>query len=325
MDTRTPEVIVIGGAIVDVLLQPVDAGVFAHSSTAVEGIRLSTGGDALNEATVLARLGHPPLLATKLGGDAAAGLILDHCSQEGVAVHAVRQPGLDTGVNAVLVAPSGERSFITNRNGSLRRLAIGDVLPALEGPAFASAQIVCLASMFVSPMMGIPEMAELFSKVKASGKILCADATRCKNGETLADAAPALRHLDYFFPNLDEARALTGRAEPDAIADALFDAGVKNAVVKLGSSGSLVRNAQGRWLAPCFPVARCVDTTGAGDTFAASFIAALLEGRPPEQCAAYANAAASLCIEQLGATTAVLDRAEIQRRFEEIRAQIRKF
>ena len=325
MDTRTPEVIVIGGAIVDVLLQPVDAGVFAHSSTAVEGIRLSTGGDALNEATVLARLGHPPLLATKLGGDAAAGLILDHCSREGVAVHAVRQPGLDTGVNAVLVAPSGERSFITNRNGSLRRLAIGDVLPALEGPAFASAQIVCLASMFVSPMMGISEMAELFSKVKASGKILCADATRCKNGETLADAAPALRHLDYFFPNLDEARALTGRAEPDDIADALFDAGIKNAVVKLGSSGSLVRNAQGRWLAPCFSVARCVDTTGAGDTFAASFIAALLEGRPPEQCAAYANAAASLCIEQLGATTAVLDRAEIQRRFEEIRAQIRKF
>ncbi|HIS85568.1 MAG TPA: sugar kinase, partial [Candidatus Faecivicinus avistercoris] len=160
MDTRTPEVIVIGGAIVDVLLQPVDAGVFAHSSTAVEGIRLSTGGDALNEATVLARLGHPPLLATKLGGDAAAGLILDHCSREGVAVHAVRQPGLDTGVNAVLVAPSGERNFITNRNGSLRRLAIGDVLPALEGPAFASAQIVCLASMFVSPMLDIPEMAE---------------------------------------------------------------------------------------------------------------------------------------------------------------------
>lgn len=322
MRANAPEVIVIGAAIADVLLQPVDEGVFARGSTAVEGIRLSTGGDALNEATVLARLGHAPLLATVLGDDAVADLILAHCAREGVAVRAERRPGLDTGVNAVLVEPSGERRFITSRNGSLRRLALEDAAPALEGEAFSRARAVCLASMFVSPLLGLPEMEALFSRVKAAGKLLCADATRCKNGETLADAAPALRHLDYFFPNLDEARALTGERAPEAAADALFAAGVRCVAVKLGRGGCLLRNAQGLRAVPAYPVARCVDTTGAGDTFSASFLAALLEGRSPVEAAAFANAAASLCVERLGATTARLDRERIAPRFERILAAL---
>jgi sugar/nucleoside kinase (ribokinase family) len=65
-------------------------------------------------------------------------------------------------------------------------------------------------------------------------------------------------------------------------------------------------------------VERCLDTTGAGDTFAASFIAALLEERPLEECAAFANASASICVEHLGATTARIERDEAERRMREI-------
>ena len=60
----SPEAMMIGGAIADILLRPVDASVFAQGSTAVDSIRMSVGGDALNESTVLARLGHVPLLVT---------------------------------------------------------------------------------------------------------------------------------------------------------------------------------------------------------------------------------------------------------------------
>ncbi len=315
------EALVIGAAIVDVLLQPVDAEIFACGSTAVEGIRLSTGGDALNEATVLARLGHAPLLATKLGDDGVADLILAHCAKEGVAVHAARELGLDTGINAVLVEPSGERSFITNRNGSLRKLALADVLPALASDAFASVRVVSMASMFVSPLLDLPAMESLFARVKAAGKCLCADTTRCKNGETLADAAPALRHVDYFFPNLAEAQRLTGLREPPDVAEALCGAGVGTVVIKLGGKGCLVATGGERRVVPGYAAARCVDTTGAGDTFAAAFIAALLEGHSAAQCAAYANAAASICVEHLGATAAPLERGEIQRRYRAICVQ----
>ena len=311
-----PEALIIGGAIADILLWPVDETVFARGSSPVDSIRMSVGGDALNESTVLARLGHGPVLATVLGCDGVADFILSHCRREGIRVHAPRKEGLDTGINAVLVNPSGERSFVTNRNGSLRRLTLQDVLPALD--AFDSVRAVCLASMFVSPLLGTDEMETLFAQVKAQGRLLCADATKCKNGETLRDVAGALKHLDYFFPNLSEARLLTGLDAPGDVADALLDAGVSTVALKLGGDGCLVKNAQRCQVIPAWPEARCVDTTGAGDTFAAAFIAALLEGRDPAHCGAYANAAASVCIEQLGATAAEMDAREIDRRFRKI-------
>ena len=225
---------------------------------------------------------------------------------------------MDTGINAVLVAPDGERSFVTNKNGSLRRLSLEDVLPVFETEAFENAKLVCLASMFVSPQLDLAGMEALFAKAKAAGKILCADTTKRKNGETLSDIAPLIRHLDYFFPNADEARLLTGMDAPDDIADAFLNAGVGCVALKLGGRGCLVKTAQERYEVPAYPHANCIDTTGAGDTFAAAFIAGLLEGKALLQCAAQANAAASVCVESLGATTAKLDRDVIRMRADDI-------
>ena len=312
------DVVIIGAAIADILRRPGDETVFSKGSCAVDSIRMSLGGDALNESTVLARLGHAPLLATKLGEDGVADFILAHCTREGIQVHAARDAQMDTGINAVLVSPDGERSFVTNKNGSLRRLALTDVLPMFDTKAFLQAKVVCLASMFVSPQLDIPGMESLFARAKAAGKLLCADATKRKRGETLSDIAGAICHLDYFFPNLEEARLLTGLENPDAIADAFLNAGVGCVALKLGGKGWLVKNCAERFAVPAYRHADCIDTTGAGDTFAASFIAGLLEGKALAECAAQANAAASICVESLGATTAKLDREEICRRTQNI-------
>jgi len=314
------EAIIIGAAIADILLRPVDETVFSKGSCGVDSIRMSVGGDAVNEATVLARLGHEPLLATKLGCDGTADFILAHCEREGVKVHAARDAQMDTGINAVLVGPDGERSFITNRNGSLRRLSLQDVLPAFETEGFAQAKLVCLASMFVSFDLDAAGMEEIFRCAKAAGKIVCADTTKRKNGETVKDVADALRHVDYFFPNLDEARLLTGLDVPDEIADALLAAGVGCVALKLGGRGCLLKSKDARILVPAYPHADCVDTTGAGDNFAAAFIAGLLEGKDLASCGAQANAVASICVEKLGATAAVPERGEVQRRMEVILA-----
>jgi len=312
------EAIIIGGAIADILLRPVDAEVFAKGSCAVESVRMNVGGDALNESTILARLGHAPALVTTLGDDGVADFIEKHCLAERITLGAKRRPEMDTGINAVLVGPDGERSFVTNRNGSLRRLGMEDVLPQLETEIFHGAKLACLASMFVSPMLGVAEMETLFARIKAEGKILCADTTKRKNGEMLADVACALHHLDYFLPNLDEAKLLTGLEDPDAIADAFLGAGVKHVALKLGGKGCLVKSATERHVVPVYPVAECVDTTGAGDSFAAAFIAAVLDGRSLRECGAYANAVASICVETLGSTAARFEPAEIDRRFRTI-------
>lgn len=317
MGERT-DVMVVGGAVVDVLLRSVTQEAFRAGSYPVDAIRMNVGGDALNESIVLARLGRRPALVTKLGMDGVGDDLIRRCDAEGVEVLAAREAGLDTAINVVMVAPTGERSFITNRNGSLRKLSLADVMPALETQAFASARAVCMASMFVSPALTIEDTRRLFMRVKSAGKLVCADMTRRKNGETLHDVQSALEYVDYLFPNLEEAMLLTGAETPDDAANAFVGAGVKCVVIKLGGQGCLIRSADQRCIIRAYPDAKCIDTTGAGDTFAASFIAALLEGESVERCGAFANAAASVCVEQLGATAAKLDRAEIERRMARI-------
>lgn len=316
MRTQSPEAVIIGAGIVDIPLCPVDRDVFDAGSHPLDGISMALGGDAANEAVVLSRLGHPTAIVSKVGADGAGDFVLSQLERGGVDTRwVVREDGLDTGINVVLVRPDGERGFVTNRNGSLRRLSLKDILPAVASPEFARARIACLASLFVSPMLTAGDTAALFEAIRARGLVLCADTTRPKRGETVDDIRPALRQLDYFFPNLGEARLLTGRDAPDDVADALLDAGVRRVALKLGDRGCLIAGDGARQLVPACPGVRAVDTTGAGDTFAAGFMAALLEGKSFADCARFANAAASACVESVGATAGAWTRSDVEARF----------
>lgn len=319
MSTKHPEIIVIGGAVADISLVPVGPEVFNVGSTPLDSIAMRVGGDAANEAITLARLGRVPALITRLGRDVAGDFIFRKLDEAGVDTRFVAQEkDLDTSINILLVDTTGERHFLTNRNGSLRKLRLQDILPALDSPALSEAKVACLASMFVSPPLTLEDTARLYDVLREKGLILCADTTRRKRGETLREAGDALSRLDYFFPNMEEAVLLTGERRPDAIADALLGAGVRHVCLKLGSRGCLLASKEERYIVPAYPDALCLDTTGAGDTFAAAFITALLEGRPFRDCGRWANAAASLCIEQVGATGGSWTREDVERRVEEI-------
>ena len=78
----------------------------------------------------------------------------------------------------------------------------------------------------------------------------------------------------------------------------------------------LLAGRGGRQRIPAVPGVKCVDTTSAGDTFAAAFIAALLEGKPLVACGRFANAAASLCVERVGATSGTWTRADVDARLQ---------
>ncbi len=330
---REGGLMVIGAAIGDVTVMPAPKNLPSAGSTPMERIRLSTGGDALNEATVASRLGCKTALVTLLGRDDMAAIIRSHCDREGVRLLGPEAPEMDTGLNVVLVDETGERRFLTNANSTLRRLSLAHILPVLETEEYAAARAVCLASLFVSPALTLTDTEALFRRVKADGKLLCADTTRPKHGETAADAAGALKHLDWFFPNLEEALRLTKADSPRAAAETLLSAGVRHVALKLGGEGCLLASRETDFgedfpssthfrVVPAVPGVHCVDATGAGDTFAASFQCALLAGEPPVRCAAYANAVASLCVEQPGATSAALAPDEIARRRDAVLARL---
>ncbi|MDO5425569.1 MAG: carbohydrate kinase family protein [Eubacteriales bacterium] len=296
---KREKIIVMGAAIVDVLVRPASQEIFRTGSYPVEDIHMSTGGDALNEATILARFGKQVELRTVIGDDLAGKLVLEHCREAGIALGPdVVRPGMPTGVNVVLVQENGERGFFTNPHGSLRMLALEDV----QGPFPEDAGILCFASVFVSPKLKAPELARIFRRAKEQGLVVCADMTKKKGQETVEELAPALQYLDYLFPNEAEACLLTGKTTAEEAAEELFAAGVGHVVVKCGGKGCYVRSRELTGMVPAVDGVKCVDTTGAGDSFAAGFLYGLSEGDSLAECAGRANRFGARAVASVGAT-----------------------
>lgn len=175
-------------------------------------------------------------------------------------------------------------------------------LKDIRMPFPESVKIVCFASIFVFPQIGAKELACLFAQAKRQNKILCADMTKCKNGETLEEMAEAFSYVDYLLPNDEEAMLLTGKETVPLAAAELLGTGVRNVVVKCGKDGCLVMNRQGSYMVPGRTDVSCVDTTGAGDSFAAGFIFALSQGRTLRECAEYGNGCGARAVAVMGAT-----------------------
>ena len=79
---RQFDVVCIGAAIVDIPLQPVSRDIFDIESCPLEQIAMVTGGDAINEATIISRLGHKVALLSLVGKDAVGSFIIEHCEKK---------------------------------------------------------------------------------------------------------------------------------------------------------------------------------------------------------------------------------------------------
>lgn len=310
MDSK--EITIIGAGVVDVLVGAVDENIFTSSSSAMDFIEMSFGGDALNEAIVLSRLGKNVEWISKIGDDDAGKRILNYAAGNKISVeHLKVEAGLATSITIVLVKKSGERFFLTNPQASMRKLASQDILPYVG----EMAQIVSFASAFISTTLDIAAMEKIFKAIKSSGKILAFDMKFPHYGETLPDMAGMLSNADYFFPNEEELATLTGDSDVDKNIAALLNYGLKCAVVKRGGKGCIIATKNECYEIPACRVEKVIDTTGAGDCFAAGFLWALSEGWRLEDCGRFACAVASCSVEEVGAVAGVTSLEKVMRRY----------
>jgi 2-dehydro-3-deoxygluconokinase len=124
-------------------------------------------------------------------------------------------------------------------------------------------------------------------------------------------SAAAIALSDYFFPSIEDAQALSGLKEPDAILDWAHRLGARTVFLKLGANGVVVSHENRRTRIEGLKV-KSVDATGAGDCFAGAALARLAAGDSAEEAARYANAAAALKTTGFGAV-APLPRAQAVR------------
>lgn len=303
---------VIGVGVIDFLVGAVDENFFTRDSQDVDYMKISFGGDALNEAIVLSRLGKNVQWLSKLGDDDAGRRILNYAAENGVDISRVKiQSGLETAVTVVLIDAKGERRFLTNPRSSLRKLAAEDILPHVDDMA----QIVSFASMFISPLLDVPAMEKLFRRIKASGRTLAVDMKPAKDATTLDDLSGVLASVDYFFPNEFELATLTGETDVQKNIAALLESGLTCAVVKRGEKGCIIATKSAQIEIPAYRVENVIDTTGAGDCFAAGFLWALSEGWELEDCGRFACAAASCSVEEVGAVAGVTSLEKVMSRY----------
>ena len=299
----TSDVVCVGVLVADVLAMGVDNQIFNRDMTRVQSVKLSTGGDAFNQAINLSSLGYKIKLCGKVGNDGIGRFLLNEAEIHNIDIkHITIDQTTPTSITIVLVNQNGERNFIGNANGTNSKL----VLENIDTSCFKGAKIVSLGSLYGSLTLTGEVAKIIFQKAKEEGCITVCDIMH-SDRHSLEDAKQAFPYIDYFIPNLQEAIELTKENEKEKICEKLHNLGIKNVIIKTGKEGCYLSTSEYNKQIPAFEVEKekVIDTTGAGDAFVSGFITGLLDGIDIEECCKRGCAAGSLAVQSLGATGAI--------------------
>jgi sugar/nucleoside kinase (ribokinase family) len=299
------DAVVCGSCVVDVLVRPValDTPIGGGQLVRTEPLLLTTGGIVSNAGTTLARLGMKTAAFTYVGDDEWAEVIRSRYAAEGIDTsHLMTHDSAPSSTTAVLIDPSGERSFL-HAVGAPKLLNRDVFLSQLD--FFARSRVILLGYYPLLPNLQ-SNLPEVLSAIRATGCMTALDAAG--DGGTMEQLAGCLPHLDFYVPSLKEASHQTGESDPEKIIGTYRSAGANGLIgVKLGTRGALLSLKAGELIevAPIAPPGDIVDTTGAGDCFFGGLLAGILRGHSIADAGKLAAACGACCVTGLGATTAI--------------------
>jgi len=298
MRTDSGSILVFGNVTLDVICKTVD-DVPRYDSIAFQNAAVTPGGCASNVAIGLADLGEKPFLLACMGDDQTAVILVDTWEKRGVDARYVnRIPGKDTGVSVGLVDSDFQPRFIhtTGANAEL----VGEIL----NPEIFKEQAIDylhIAGYFVLPGLLLPGFAETLARVRNSGVFISLDVVRSPTMKKPDPLWNILPHLDLFMCNLQEAEILTGVSDPAGAAREFQEEGARSVIIKLGADGCWLAEADRGIHIPGIEVEQVVDTTGAGDAFAAGLVSALRQGKDIEEACRFGAKQGALTTCFLGA------------------------
>ncbi len=273
--------------------------------------KVSVAGDTLNTAIYLARL-LPSDVAeisylTALGDDPLSGALMDQIAGEGVRTdHIARRAGMLPGLYAIETDPTGERRFHYWRQNSAAR---GMFAPgALTLSQVAAFDIIYLSgiSLAILPEDHRAALIAALGAAQAAGTQVEFDSNYrpalWPDPETARSSISNMWSVSTLgLPSIDDEAALFDETDDAHTMTRLLGVGAGEMVLKRGASWPCIA-ADGAWRAiETQPVTEVVDSTAAGDSFNAGYIAARVAGHTPAEAAARGHAVAAEVIRWKGA------------------------
>lgn len=263
----TAKVLCIGDVMLDVVTKiDVLPSQINYGSDTPAKISTHGGGAAGNVAAWLTRTDARATIVGHVGNDAAGSALVSEFDALGVRHHNLVVDNGHSGVVVVLVDPTGERTMFPD-NGANSGLRISD-LPELEG--FNAVYISGYSPLDPLSLAGIKEM---IAKIRAAGITIYFDPASVGGMKEVAieEVKSWLPLMDVLLLNEEEACYLSGSTDIEISLDYLLQQ-CHTVVIKRGSHGAIGKSRGGETVSvPAIPTT-VVDTTGAGDSFAAGFI-----------------------------------------------------
>jgi 2-dehydro-3-deoxygluconokinase len=267
---------------------------------------VSHGGDTLNTALHLARLGHDVAYLTALGGDPFAGPMRAHWAGEGMDLSLVLTvPDRRTGLYAISTDEHGERRFSYWRGESAARalFAAPGIEDALERAREADLLFFSLISLAILPGGARERVVALAARVRARGGKVAFDGNYRPPLWESAEAARRWRDraagvADFGFPSVDDEAELGVAGGAEAVREHWLRCRCGEVVVKLGAQGVMLPDGT---TAPPPVELQPLDTSGAGDAFDAGYLAARLNGAAAQEAAEAGQRLAGWTVMRQGA------------------------
>jgi sugar/nucleoside kinase (ribokinase family) len=296
------------------LLVAGEPGPLEHAST----FHKRTAGAETNVAIGLARLGFKVGWASRLGTDSMARYLLAAMQAEGIdCSHVVCDATQTTGFQLKARVTDGSDPLVeSHRKGS----AASRMTPAdIDEPWLRSARHLHATGVFPAiSATTLPTAVRTMEIARAAGRTISFD-TNLRPGlwgstDVMRSTINALAaRADWVLPGIEEGEILTGETQPERVAAFYRAQGAKLVVVKLGAAGAYYdSDTQGTGHVPGFPVAKVIDTVGAGDGFAAGVVSALLEGKSVPDAVRRGAWIGARAVQVMGDTEGLPTRAQLQ-------------
>jgi len=255
-------------------------------------LSISMGGNDGNSAYVLAGLGTLTTLCGAVGKDLLGDALVNWLEGRGVDLTGLARSDAHATSTSTIIMRDAENQRVYHHLGATAQADFETMPQSL----FATADALLVSSFPIMPRLRSGGFARALARVHEAGGITALDIGPAI-GDSLAldELIPLLPTVDYFIANTHELISLTGAGAWQNAVGEILAAGARHVVIKQGAGGSAIWTSDERMHVPGFPVDANV-SVGAGDSFNAGFLYALLQGRSLAEALQFGNAVAALVV-----------------------------